>query len=51
VNSWVEDENSRKVTYQDTFMDITPNAFTLDSAGTSGGTTVWHVITRYARAK
>jgi hypothetical protein len=49
VNSWEEEDKGKRVTYKDSFVDLSPASFTLISEGVSDGTTVWRVVTKYGR--
>ncbi len=47
VNTFEEKGKDRTIVYRDSFVEITPDSFTLVSEGVSGGKTVWRVTTRY----
>jgi hypothetical protein len=49
VNSWEEQDKGKRVTYKDSFVDLSPTSFRLVSQGVSDGTTVWRVVTNYVR--
>jgi len=49
VNSWDEKEGDRTIALRDSFIDISPQSFTLVSEGVSEGKIVWRVTTRYTR--
>ena len=49
VNAWDVVEGGKKVSYRDSFIDISPRSFRLVSEGVSEGKTVWRVTTRYTR--
>jgi hypothetical protein len=49
VNSWEEEDKGKRVTYKDSFVDLSPASFTLISEGVADGTTVWRVVTKYAK--
>ena len=49
VNSWDEEHKGKRVFYRDSFIDLSPNSFTLASEGVSENATVWRVVTKYAR--
>jgi hypothetical protein len=49
VNTWEEETGGKKISYKDSFMEISPSSFTLVSEGLDNGTAVWHVTTKYAR--
>lgn len=51
VNTWEEEINGKKVSYKDSFINISPSSFTLVSEGIADETTTWHVTTRYTRLK
>jgi hypothetical protein len=49
VNSWEEETEGRKISFKDSFLDISPSSFTLVSEGLDNGTAVWHVTTKYTK--
>jgi hypothetical protein len=49
VNTWEEETGGKKISFKDSFVDISPSSFTLVSEGLDNGTAVWHVTTKYTR--
>jgi hypothetical protein len=49
VNTWEEEVNGKPALFKDSFVDISPDSFTLISEGVSDGTPIWRVTTRYVR--
>jgi hypothetical protein len=49
VNIWVEEVEGKKISFKDSFVDITPSSFTLVSEGLDNGTAVWRVTTKYTK--
>ena len=51
VNSWEETVDGKTARFKDSFVDIQPLSFRLVSEGSSGGKTIWRVITEYTRVE
>jgi len=49
VNTWEEETEEKKISFRDSFVDISPSSFTLVSEGLDNGTAVWQVTTKYTR--
>jgi hypothetical protein len=49
VNTWDEEIEGKKISFKDSFVDISPLFFTLVSEGLSNGIAVWHVTTKYTK--
>jgi hypothetical protein len=49
VNTWEEEIEAKKISFRDTFVDISPSSFRLVSEGLRNGTAVWHVTTKYTK--
>jgi hypothetical protein len=47
VNTWEEEIEGKKISFKDSFGDISPSSITLVSEGLRDGTAVWHVTTKY----
>src|SRR5262244_2576640 len=51
VNSWEQTVDGKTARFKDSFVDIQPSSFRLVSEGSSGGKTIWRVITEYTRVE
>jgi len=51
VNSWEQVVDGKTARFKDSFVDIQPSSFRLVSEGSSGGKTIWRVITEYTRVE
>ena len=51
VNSWEQVVDGKTARFKDSFVDIQPSSFRLVSEGSSGGKTIWRVITEYTRVQ
>ena len=49
VNTWEEEIEGKKMSFKDSFVDISPTSFTLVSEGLGDAAAVWHVTTKYTR--
>jgi hypothetical protein len=49
VNTWEEEIEGKKISFKDSFVDISPSSFTLVSEGLGDGTAVWRVTTKYTK--
>jgi hypothetical protein len=49
VNIWEEEIEGKKISFKDSFVDISPSSFTLVSEGLRDGTAVWRVTTKYTK--
>jgi hypothetical protein len=49
VNTWEEGIEGKKMSFKDSFVDISPSSFTLVSEGLGDSAAVWHVTTRYTK--
>jgi muconolactone delta-isomerase len=49
VNSWQEDVNGKRATFNDSFVDISLSGFRLVSEGSIDGKRIWRVVTKYTR--
>jgi hypothetical protein len=49
VNTWEEEIEGKKMSFQDSFLDISPSSFTLVSEGLGDAGDVWHVTTKYTK--
>jgi hypothetical protein len=49
VNTWEEEIDGKKMSFKDSFVDISPSSFTVVSEGLGDGAAIWHVTTRYTK--
>lgn len=49
VNTWEEEIEGKKMSFKDSFVDISPTSFMLVSEGLGDAASVWRVTTKYTR--